>query len=253
MKQTEKKIMSIKCDGVREFVDVMNNTGDKRIWISANDPISKTLATVDEKLEYALEISVENYRESEHLLTEAEQESFRAGKYWELTGVELTGQQKFLLSYEYMQGMALYLQNKFRKDLEGSLLRVNGKIEVLKEGVLPVYDVDPEKGAYYLDEDQEIKKVENKTRLNIPFLELSSWSSKVVESIWDVKVDDHSSEVLNLENELYEKIVKELGEDLELIIVPVRTPLTVLPTVSWAEGEMGFTSFEQVGIGVYLK
>ncbi len=259
MKPT-KKIMSVKFDGAREFIDFMNHLS-RRLWISADDPQLMTLKAVDENLEYVLELTIKDYRETEHLLNEKEKNIFRNDlggnkRYWELTGEKLSLHQEFLLGPNYWHGMANYLQRKFKEELKESLLRINGKVEELKPGTVPLYDVNPEKSAYYFDEDgDKIVEVKDKTktRMYIPIFEISQSYFKECENIWDVKVDDFvENKILERENFLYKRIIEEIGE-IELIIVPVFTSLTVLPCMDWAQGKAGFAAFENLGVGIYPK
>lgn len=260
MKPTE-MMSSVKFEGAREFIDYMNDQSccSKRIWISADDPQSMTFKAVDENLEYVLEITIEDYKNSEHLLSDKEQAVFRNEKggskrYWELTGVKLSEHQEFLLGPNYWQGIANYLQRKFKKELKESLLHINGRVEELKPGTVSLYDVNPEKGAYYFDEDEDkILEVKDKSRMYVPIFEISQLSFIECENIWGVKVDDFvENKILERENFLYKRIIEEIKE-IEFIIIPVFNPLTVLPCMDWAQGKAGFAAFKNLGVGIYPK
>jgi hypothetical protein len=248
-------MLNVKFDGAREFIDFMKNKS-KRIWISADDPVKMTFKAVDENLEFVLEITVADYKESEHLLNEKEQKIFRNDKggnkgYWELTGEKLSEHQEFLLSPEYWQGMANYLQRRFRKEMKESLLRVKGDIEYLPN-ITPCYDVDPKKGAYFVDETGEkIVKVKGHPRMILPFFEIGQSYFKECETIWDVEADSFiKNDILTYENSLYNRIIEEIGE-VRQIILPFKTRLTVLPSMNWVQKKAGFSTFETLGIGIY--
>ena len=240
----------------RELVNSMNAVS-KRVWISANDPISMILKVVDEHLEYVFEIAVSHFKTTEVSLSGEEQKAFMGdGNRCELVkGVEISEHQKFLLSNEYWQSMALYLTDKYNSVLKKSSLRVNGEVGDLSGGAFPYYDIDPENNAYYFDEDRGIVGIVgniNRTRMNVPIFEVASHFEKEYKSIWDVKIDDFINEdgIFHKENELYKKIVEKFGVNVK-IVIPIKTPLTVLTASDWVNKKFGFSVFEYIGIGIY--
>ena len=244
--------MNIKFDGAREFVDCIRES--KKIWISVNDPVLKIIKVIDENLEDVYEMNLSDFKESEIQLTEVELKALREKNYGELSGVKLTEHQKFLLSPEHWQSMANYLQKKFNDELVAkSLLRLNGKVEILPALSVPCYDFDPEKGAFCFDETSDnILRIERgKSRTLIPIFEISQTIQKECENIWDVTMDDFMGcGILDHENNLYKRIMEEIGEKVK-IIIPIKTALTVLPCTSWIEKKAGFSAFECLGIGIY--
>ena len=145
--------------------------------------------------------------------------------------------------------MAQYMQRNLRKELDKSLLRLNGRVDPLGEA-LPYYDLDPQKGLYHFDKyGKEIVFKDQKVREMIPLFEITKTSIKEQKNIWDVKMDFDCS-LIDYEEDLYKKIIENLGE-VDKIIIPLRTQLAVLPCMDWAHGKAGFIAFENIGIGIY--
>ncbi len=245
-----------KFENVRELIDSMNSVG-KRIWIGADDPKNLTLRVVDENLDYAFEIGMSDMKDTAHLLNAQEIEVFRNSKdHWRLVkDVKITEHQKYLISHSYFNGMADYLSRIYSQESYFSDLRLNGEIKILKEGELPLYDINPEKETYCFGEDgEELIKVGFKNRVYVPLFEIAQCPLKKYNSVWDVKVDDFitNNDLLEYENDFYERIVKEIGTKVK-IIIPIRTPITVLPVTNWVKGEFGFSSFIILGIGVFKQ
>lgn len=247
---------TIRFKKARDFVNNICNV--KKIWISASDPLNMLLRVIDENLKDAFEITASDFRETADELTAEEQNALTEGRYWELNGVEMSEHQKYLLSIEHVQGMANYLKKRFTVELEKSLLRLKGKVENIPARALPCYDVDPEKGALYFDENAEkIERLrEGMNRMVVPIFELNQLIQKECESVWDMRVDDFVGfNIVEREDELYEKIIKRVGEKVK-IIIPVMnadptSSLIVLPCMDWVNKKAGFSVFENIGIGIY--
>lgn len=255
MKLYKEKIMEVKkFKKVRSIVDSMNSIS-KRVWVSADDPETQWLGVVDETLENLFEISMEDFKKSRQALTEKELICFLSGGYrWDLVkGVEISEHQKFLLSDPYLKVMANYLLPIYMSRLEKSSLRVNSDVELLSPAAVPVYDLDPEEGAYFFDEKGEkIIKSKNKRRLYVPFFENRFFIYRKCRDIWDWKVDDFikKDDLFLKEDEYYKKIVEKVGAKVK-IIMPVRTPLAVLPAMDLRNKRVGFYAFECIGIWFY--
>ena len=244
------KMENVRFESASEFVDFIHDVG-KRAWVCADDPWTMTLIAVDENLEYVLELGMVDYKRSSHLLSAEEQVILESGKnYWALGGVELSRHQKYLLSLENMQGMANFIRKDLKKELDQSQLRIKGKVEMLPNGAMSWYDSDTKGGFYYIDGTGESVEEVGVTRVMLPYIEVGHISLKECDTIWDFSVDDffQENEFLYTENRFYE-MIKEKAEEDKMIIVPIRTDLTVLPVTNWVEGKIGFNAFEVICVG----
>ena len=253
---------TIKFKKARDFVDSICK--EKKILISADDPVQMLLRVIDENLKHVFEIAIADYKETKKQLNEKEQNAILNRNFGELNCISLTEHQKFLLSIEYGQSIANYLQRKFNKELETkSLLRLNGKVDFLPKNALPKYDIDPTRGVYHFNDiGDEVVFVTGKNRVHMPLFEINKLIQKDYESIWDIKIDDFimgCEEIIKVENELYEKIIKKIGDgdNEKTIIIPVmnsveNSSLTVLPCMDWINKKAGYCVFEILGIGVIL-
>jgi len=237
----------------RELVESMNAI-DKRIWISADDPVNHILKVIDEHLEYTFEITLADFKKTGDQLSTEELESFKStGNRWDLvSGVEISEQQKFLLSGPYLTGMANYLADKYQTLIEKSPLRVNSTLKELSMSEIGILPVDPGKRAYHFNiGDKDIVEVKG-NNMFVPLFDINLFYSKEYKNIFDVDVEDfvNRDDILLLENEYYEKIVEKLGTQVE-IFFRILTPLTVLPCSDWGNKRMGFSVFEQIGIGIF--
>jgi len=237
--------------------DLVDKLGDK-VWIPCNDPLLKEFALIDEDFEYVYKINYTAFRETQQFITAKEIKIFT-------DGIGLSEKQKFLLSTEYLQGAANYINRKISTVLDNqSFLRKNSRIDILQQNngqTLPVYDIDPEKGAYsYSVSDDDFKFVNGKSRIMLePFVEISSCLMKDYNSISELKIDDFfpNNAILDSENEIYEKIKNKLNEKEILledvtIVMAIQTELISLPHMTLLNKKMGFNTFESIGVGIFL-
>jgi hypothetical protein len=237
----------------REFIDNMNAI-DKRIWVSADDPKNRTFKVVDEHLEYTFEITMQDFIETGESLSVEELECFKStGERWNLVkDVKISERQKFLLSELYVTGMANYLADKYEVLQKKSLLRLNSTVKVLECSKLPILSIESREKAYCFSENgHDIIDVKSR-RMYVPLFEVDAYYSKKYKSIWDIEVEDFIEEdgIFLSENELYNQIVNELGEEVRITLI-IRLPLTVLPVTDLVNSEMGFSVFENIGIGIF--
>jgi len=251
----EPLLKPVKHVNARQFVDALEG----KAWISCNDPTMRILRAVDENLQEVLEISLKDFKETKDFLTGKEVDAFGKEDYEELSGERFSEHERFLLSTHYLQNMANYIGLQLRAVLdEHSLLRKNSKVDILQAGA-PVYDFNPERGAYFFDEssDDFLKVTGEPRHVNLVLFEVSVILSKRYSTIWEMKIDDFlpSNTILDKENEIYEKAQKKLSEEVlaeeTTIVTAIKTDLTCLPTSDWLNKEAGFVVFEQIGVGIF--
>lgn len=245
---------TIRFKRARDLVNNMNAMS-KRVWVSADDPKNLMFKVVDENLEYVFEIGMSHFKTSGHLLDDVEKDAFQHSvNRWKLIkDLEIIEHQKFLISYEYYEGMANYLRGIYNRELVNSKLRLNGILRKLEARDLSILHIDLGKIPYcFAGDGEELIQPKVKDRICIPLFEVPQLIMKRYDTIWDLKVSDFigNNEILEKENNYYERIVNEIGEKVE-IVINSRHPLIVLPVTDWAKGEMGFTFFICIGIGIF--
>jgi len=243
---------NIKFEKVRDFIDFMKNHDD-RIWINHDRPKKLFLGSIDEYLNYNLEISLVNLKEQEHLLNEREKYVFKNNRnYYELTGKKPTEYQKYFLSTEHWQNLSYYIQNNVRQKLKDgrSWLR-KCKTDYLPDGMLPKYKIDNYEKIFYLNESgNQITEliIKDEKEFIAPLIEICSNIENNIKTIWDINIDNviNDESILKKENEIFEDFF-EKSPDYSFLTFIVRTDLTVLPAHDWINKKSGFILFENVG------
>lgn len=242
-------------ESARELVNAMNVVG-KRIWIAVDDPINRLLRVVDEHLKYCYGIRLSDLKATGDQLNIKELEALKStGNRWELIkDLEISEQQKFLLSEFYLKGMANYLSEKYKAALVDSPLRVNSTLKLLDNNLLSILPVDLRKKACGFDINDKDFKLLSTRKLYTPLFEYSAYCYKEYDHIFDVNVKDFINEksIYDKEKELYEKIIKKCGPEVDITLLE-RMPLTVSPVPDWAEKKAGFYMYELIGVGIELN
>jgi hypothetical protein len=252
----------IKFTNIKEMFDCMNGLGG--IWVPADDPRNLIKRFVDDHLNHSVEIGVLNIKTSLDQLTDENKAVLGVGnERWNeaifFGDASLTHEQRYKLSISHMQNVCNYMGGIIKAELSSkSLLRTKGKVEILSDGALPYYESG--KNTVYIDETGSYPEVleAGKDKCCVPLFEIAHNPEMIAETVYDFSallstLPKTITSFIETENVFYEDLQKYYGDENFDMVIPIRTDVTALPASDYANGLIGVSIFENIGVMAWRK